>query len=73
VVKGPSPERRQHEDAPISAIHGDATELPGKTKSERVSPSKGPENGHLKLRCLLRSDTQAGPIRRCPPDGYDVS
>jgi hypothetical protein len=25
------------------------------------------------FRSLLRSDTQAGPTRRCPPDGYDVS
>jgi hypothetical protein len=23
------------------------------------------------FRGLLRSDTQAGPTRRCPPDGYD--
>jgi hypothetical protein len=42
-------------------------------KSERVSPSKGPESGRLKLPQPLRSDTQAGPTRRCPPDGYDVS
>src|SRR6266513_2871519 len=25
------------------------------------------------FRSLLRSDTQAGPTRQCPPDGYDVS
>jgi hypothetical protein len=25
------------------------------------------------FRSLLRSDTQAGPTRRCPPDGYGVS
>ena len=25
------------------------------------------------FRSLLRSDIQAGPRRRCPPDGYDVS
>src|SRR6266481_3436681 len=72
--KGPSPERAattrlRRKQSPDHAS-GSGSIRP---KSDRVSPSKGPESGRPKLRSLLRSDTQAGPTRRCPPDGYDVS
>jgi hypothetical protein len=34
---------------------------------------KVPKADARSFRSLLRSDTQAGPTRRCPPDGYVVS
>ncbi len=44
-----------------------------RTKSERVSRSKVAKVDARSFRSLSRSDTQAGPTRPCPPDGYDVS